>query len=103
MKNEVPREFLASDLVVAEVVTIIGSRRGGRPAQVLYQYFLDECEVEFVGEALLREAMVHHLRYDGVLSIADCASLDLMSRRGIRRIVAFDRDFDRARDVQRIH
>lgn len=103
MKNEVPQEFLVSDLVAAEVVTIIGSRRVGRPAQVLHQYFLDECEVEFVREALLREAMVHDLRYDGGLSIADCASLALMSRRGIRRIVPFDRDFDRARDVQRIH
>jgi len=65
VKESVPQDFLVTDLVVAEAVTIVGSRRGGRPAKTLYDYFVDSCDIEFVEERLLRDAMVHHLRYDG--------------------------------------
>ena len=102
VKASVPQDFLVNDLVVAEAVTIVGARRGGRPAQVLYQYFMDECEVEFLEEVLLREAMGHHLLYDGNLSVADCVSIALMTRHGIRKILSFDRDFDRVRGIERV-
>ncbi len=92
-----------SDLVVAEVVTIIGGRRGGKPAQTLYEYFVDEGVIEFLDEALFREARAHHLRYDGSLSLADCISVVLLSRHHIRDIVSFDRDFDKVRGIRRIH
>lgn len=103
VRGSVPQEFLVSDLVLAEVVTIIGDRRGGKPAQTLYEYFIDECELEFVSEDLLRDAVAVHFQYDGGLSVADCASVVLMTRRGIRDIVSFDRDFDKVRGIRRIH
>lgn len=103
VKETVPQDFLVTDLIVAEAVTIVGSRRGGRPAKTLYEYFVDSCDVEFVEERLLRDAMVHHLRYDGRLSVADCVTLAVMGRRGLREIVSFDHDFDRVRGIRRIH
>ena len=102
VKAAVPQEFLVSDLVVAEAVTIIGDRRGGKPAQTLYEYFDDECEIVFVGEDLFREAMALHLQYDGGLSVADCVSVALMSQRGIRDIVSFDDDFDKVRSIRHL-
>ncbi|MCK4454942.1 MAG: type II toxin-antitoxin system VapC family toxin [Thermoplasmata archaeon] len=53
--------------------------------------------------ALLDEAMALHLQYDGTLSVADCASVALMSRKGIGGIVSFDSDFDKVRGIRRIH
>ncbi len=103
LRETVPQKFLVTDLVVAEAVTIIGSRRGGKPSRTLYEYFIDECEIEFVGPHLLDEAMAYHLRFDGRLSVPDCVSVALMSRRKIREIVSFDRDFDKIRGVRRIH
>lgn len=103
VKASIPQDFLLTVLIVAEAVTIVGARRGGRPAQVLYQYFVDECEIEFADAALLRDAMVHHLFYDGVLSVADCVTVAIMSERGIRKIVSFDGDFDRVRGLERVH
>ncbi len=97
------QEFLVSDLVLAETVTIIGDRRGGQAAQTIYEYFTDECEIEFLEVELLRGAMGLHLRYDGSLSVADCVSIALMAQRGIGSIVSFDSDFDRVPGIERIH
>ena len=47
--------------------------------------------------------MALHLQYDGTLSVADCASVALMSRDGIGEIVSFDSDFDKVRGIRRIH
>ena len=103
VRKTVPQEFLVSDLVVAEAVTVVGGRRGGKPAQTLYEYFVDECEIVFLDPVLLDEGMAHHLRYDGSLSVADCTSVALLSRYRIREIVSFDRDFDKIRGIRRIH
>ncbi len=91
------------DLVVAEVVTIVGARQGGKPARTLYEYFTDACEIAFVDSGLLEGAMAHHLRYDGTLSVADCVSLALMEQRQLRSIVSFDGDLDKVRGLRRIH
>jgi len=47
--------------------------------------------------------MREHLRYDGTLSFADAHSLWLMASLGIREILSFDADFDKASGVDRIH
>ena len=70
---------------------------------MLYEYFVDECDVVFVDADLLDEAMTLHLQYDGTLSVADCASVAVMSREGIGEIVSFDSDFDKVSGVTRIH
>jgi len=102
LKKGLSEGFVVSDFVVDEAVTLVGARRGGPPAQVLFQYFLDECEVEFVTRGLLEEAMTFHLRFDGRLSVTDCATLVLMGRRRIGTIVSFDDDFDRVRGITRL-
>jgi predicted nucleic acid-binding protein len=102
LANSLPKEILVSDFVVAESVTIIGSRGGGRAPLALYEYFRDSCEIEFVDPELLASSMQAHLRYDGRLSLADCVSLTLMGRRGLSHIVSFDADFDRVKGLNRI-
>lgn len=103
VRRRVPQEFLVSELVVAESVTIVGSRRGGKAARTLYEFFVDACEVAFSDAPLLAEAMALHLAYDGRLSVADCVSLALMGRRRIQEIVSFDKDFDHVRGLRRVH
>ena len=102
MRKEAGEAYLVHDLVMAEAVTIVGARSGGKAALTLYEYFVDACEIAFVDRALFEEAMALHLRYDGSLSVADCASVAVMGRRGIRTIVSFDRDFDKVRGIRRI-
>jgi predicted nucleic acid-binding protein len=102
LADTLPKEFVISDLVVAESVTIIGARGGGKPALALYEYFRDACDLEFVDSELLDFAMQTHLKFDGKLSLADCVSIVLMSQRGLSRIVSFDSDFDRVKGIERI-
>lgn len=103
LRRTVPQEFLVSDLVVAESVTIVGDRRGGKAARTLYEFFGDQCEVAFLNALSLRQAMIVHLQFDGGLSVADSVSVALMSARGITDIVSFDPGFDKVRGIHRIH
>jgi predicted nucleic acid-binding protein len=102
LERSLLKGFVVSDLVVAESVTIIGSRGGGQAASELYEFFRDSCEIEFVDEGLLAQAMALVLRFDGKLSVADGASVAIMGRREIPRIVSFDSDFDRIKGIERI-
>jgi predicted nucleic acid-binding protein len=102
VKDRIPQEFEISTLTVSEAVTAVGYRAGGKAARTLYDYFIDNCSVETVDRRLLDLAMAVHLRFDGVLSVADSVSVALMNRDGIRRIVSFDSDFDKVRHIQRI-
>ncbi len=101
--RDVSADLTVTDLVVAETVTIVGSRGGGRPAQAMYQYFRDSCSVELVDGRRLDAAMIQHLKYDGKLSVTDCASLIVMGDRGMSEILSFDSDFDRVNGITRIH
>ena len=103
LRLDVPAKLIITDLIAAESITIVGERGGGKAAQTLYEYFVDDCEVVFVDAELLDEAMALHLQYDGTLSVADCASVALMSRKGIGEIVSFDSDFDKVRGIRRVH
>jgi predicted nucleic acid-binding protein len=41
--------------------------------------------------------------YDGSISLADAASVEIMKKHGIKRILSFDRDFDKIPEIDRIH
>jgi predicted nucleic acid-binding protein len=103
LRLDVPAGLVITDLIAAESITIVGERGGGKAAQTLYEYFVDECEVVFLDEEMLNETMALHLRYDGTLSVADCASVAVMSREAIQEIVSFDSDFDKVRGIRRVH
>jgi hypothetical protein len=102
VKGRIPQEFKISTLTISEAVTAIGYRAGGKAARTLYDYFIDSCSVETVDRRLLDLAMTVHLRFDGILSVADSVSVALMTRDGIRQIVSFDGDFDKIKQIQRI-
>ena len=102
LSPSVGKGTVVSDLVVAEAVTIIGSRAGGRAASTLYEYFRDSCEIEFVDKSRLDESMRLHLMFDGRLSVADCSSVTIMTERKIKRIASFDTDFDRVKGIERL-
>ena len=95
--------IVVTDLTVAESVTLVGGRTRAKDGVSLFQYFFDDCDVMFADEDLLRSAMSHWLRYDGRLSVPDCVSVEVMSRRSISRLLSFDSDFDRVRGIDRVH
>ncbi len=102
LRRELQDEIVVTDLVVVETVTLVGSRAGGTQAQAVYRYFKDSCTIDFVDSRTLDEAMIYHQRFDGALSLADCASVVAMIRRGLSKIASFDTDFDRVKGLSRL-
>jgi len=92
-----------TNLVVVEAVTIVGTRSGGTAARTLYDYFVDECDVIFVDRTLLNSAVVQHTRFNGTLSMADCATVAAMTRDSDADVVSFDSDFDKVVGLNRMH
>jgi predicted nucleic acid-binding protein len=92
-----------TNLVVVEAFTIVRNRSGGKPARTLYDYFVDECDVIFVNRALLDSAIVQHARFDGALSLADCATVAAMTAASETDLVSVDSDFDRVAGLSRLY
>jgi len=103
MVGELSDEKLVSELVIVESVTGIGAIGGGKAGVDLYEYISGNCEVVFVDRELLESAISTYLKYDGTLSVADAVSVEIMHRRGIKKIVSFDADFDKVAGISRIH
>ncbi len=98
-----PEGKLVTELVIAESVTSIGALGGGKAGTEVYEAITENCEVVFVGERLLMDSMEVYLKCDGTLSVADAASVAIMCERGIKEIVSFDADFDKVKEISRIH
>ena len=95
--------ILISDLIIAESVSIIGRRSGGKAGEQLYHYFMDNCDLVVMDEKILKGGMSVFLRYDGTLSVSDAVSVFIMKKKNITRILSFDSDFDKVEGIARIY
>ena len=103
IQSKLKESIIVSSLIVSESVSIIGDRKGGKVGMQLYYYFIDNCEIEYVDEMLLRRGMDTFLKYDGTLSISDVISVTILEDRKLKRIISFDSDFDKVKGIKRIH
>lgn len=94
--------FLISDLIINESITLVGSLEGGKAGKLLYEYFMDSCEIEFMDKDVLSRGMEVFLKYDGSISLADAVSVEIMKEHGVKKIISFDGDFDKVREIERI-
>ena len=88
--------FVLSELILAEVVTRARARAGAAVAAALGRDLLcsRRYEVVFLDAELVDGALARMTRYaDKRLSLADCASFELMERLGLDAAFTFDRDF----------
>lgn len=94
--------IIISDLIIAESVSIIGRRSGGKAGEQLYQYFMDNCDLIVTDQKILKGGMSVFLRYDGTLSVSDAVSVFIMKKKNIDRILSFDSDFDKIEGIFRV-
>lgn len=103
LQEQVPDGSALLDLALAEAVTIVGSRRGGKQSRALYQFFCDSCRIVFADAELLDSSMDLVVSRDGRLSVADAATIQAMIRERDRVILSFDSDFDSFPGISRLH
>ena len=106
-KNLVPsiaeETIIVSNLIIAEAVTVVGRRSGGKAGERLFHYFSDNCEIIFADEKILNGSLPVFLRYDGTLSVSDAVSVHIMEIKHIERILSFDSDFDKVDTITRVY
>jgi predicted nucleic acid-binding protein len=98
-------KLVISDLVLAEVVTLILKRDGQEPAQKLMDLLEDNTTILFVDKAVLEDAKSLLRRYWSPrkrLSVCDATSCILMQNRGIEDVYSFDSGFDGLPGITRI-
>ncbi len=102
VSEKIRESLLISELVISESITMVGSFEGGKAGKTLYEYFIDNCGIEFIDEEMLAKAMDTFLKYDGSISLADASSIEIMKKNGIKKIISFDSDFDRVDEIDRL-
>ena len=95
--------ILITDLIMAESISIIGKRSGGKAGTQLYHYFLDNCKLVFADDKILKNSMEEFLKYDGTLSVSDAISVIIMKKNKVARIISFDSDFDKIPGIVRVY
>lgn len=94
---------ITSDLVITEVMSTIGSKKGGKESLKVFNYMLEEYTVYSTDLKHLKASMFNFLKYDGKLSLVDASILNIMKKLKINKIASFDSDFDNKVGVIRIN
>ncbi|MBU4221165.1 MAG: PIN domain-containing protein [Euryarchaeota archaeon] len=102
ISEKIRDSMIISELIISESITMVGSFEGGKAGKTLYEYFIDNCKIEFIDEELMEKAMDTFLKYDGSISLADASSIEIMKKYGLKKIISFDSDFDKANEIDRI-
>lgn len=100
--NSINRGLVVSDLVITEAVSVMGQRGGTKAAHSLYDFLKESCEVEYLDPKLLDEAMNYYDQFDARVPLPHCVTLALMARRGITKILSFDKRLDEVRNIERV-
>ncbi len=103
LAEKIKEDLLISELIISESITMVGSLEGGKVGKIHYEYFLDNCKIEFINEEMMGKSMDTFLKYDGSISLADASSIEFMKKHGVNKIISFDSDFDKIHEIDRIH
>ena len=95
LTGKIKEHLLISELIMSESITMAGSFEGGKAGKILYEYFQDNCRIEFINEDMMEKSMDTFLKYDGSISLADASSIEIMKKHGVKKIISFDSDFDK--------
>ena len=95
-------EVVITDLIVSEVLTEIGQRKGGKEGHLIYQFFKDNCKIIYSTEQDFESAEKIYLNFDGKLSISDSLAVHYIYEMAINKIISFDSDFDKIKNITRI-
>jgi len=102
VSEKIRESLLISELVISESITMVGSFEGGKAGKTLYEYFIDNCRIEFINQEMMEKAVDTFLKYDGSISLADASSIEIMKKHGIKKIISFDSDFDKVKHIDRL-
>ena len=66
-----------------------------------FKYIKDNFTI-FKSETLLEESLRYYLKFDEILSFADCTAIHTMKENNIIEILSFDDDFNKVDGILRV-
>ena len=101
LAGKIKEQILVSELILSESITLVGMFEGGKIGKTLYDFFLDNCRIEYLDEEIMEKSMDTFLKYDGSISLTDSSSIEIMKKHGVKKIISFDSDFDKIHEINR--
>jgi predicted nucleic acid-binding protein len=92
---------MVTDGVILETIAKVGYLGGGKKASLLYNNIKDNYTI-LTTNNLYDKAMVNHLKYDGNLSLVDVLIVEKMKELKAKKIISFDKDFDKVNGIIRL-
>lgn len=99
---EKEEKFLTT-LNIAETIALISYKGNLEVALFFYKYIKDNYKIIDATLDLYDKSLENFIKYNGTLSPADVIALEVMKNKNIKKIVSFDSDFDKVKDILRIH
>ncbi len=97
-------ECYISNLIINEIVTVIGNKINLNLAIDTYNAIKDNCTIinEYNMPNFNDSVINTYKKYNTKLSFTDCAILEIMKEYDMKKLVSFDKYFDRT-NIERIH
>jgi predicted nucleic acid-binding protein len=97
------KDKILSNLIIEEIITMIGSLVGAKEAVETYNYIHDNYTIFNENKDLYDKSIMTFLKYDATLSLTDSTKVEIMKELGIHEIISFDSDFDKVNGIVRVH
>ena len=104
-KGILKNECYISNLVINEVITIIGNKTNKKIARYSYYFLKDNFKLinEMEISNIIDRTMDTYLDYNTKLSFTDSSIVEVMKEQNITKLLSFDRYFDKVEGIERIY
>lgn len=104
-KEILKNDCYISNLIINEVVTVIGNKTNKEIAKQSYYFLKDNCIL--INETKIAnindKTMNTYLEHNTKLSFTDCSIVEIMKEKNINNLASFDKYFDKVKEITRIH
>lgn len=103
--NIFDNECYINNLILNEIVTVIGNKTSLDLAVNTYNAIKDNCNIinDYNKPNFNDNVMKIYKKNNTKLSFTDCAIIETMNENNINNLVSFDKYFDRVLGIKRIH
>ena len=103
--NIFDNECYISNLIINEIVTVIGNKTNLDLAINTYNAVKDNCIIinEYKISNFKDKVINTYEKYNTKLSFSDSGIVEIMKENNIKNLVSFDKEFDKVPEVKRIH
>lgn len=104
-KGILNNECYISNLIINEVITVIGNKSNKEIANKTYHFLKDNFIIinEYEINNFNEKTIDTYLEYNTKLSFTDSSIVEVMKKNNINKLLSFDKYFDKVDEIKRIY